>query len=113
MDQSDNTEELFSAIQHLKHNKHEVVLFHVVDKKHEVDFEFENRPYLFVDVETGEKVKVHTNEVKDNYIQAMAAYKHELVLRCGQYHIDFVEADINEGFKQILLPYLIKRERMH
>jgi hypothetical protein len=113
MDQSDNAEEMFSAMQHLKHNKHEVVLFHVVDKKKEIDFEFENRPYLFVDVETGEKVKVHTNEVKENYIKSMADYNHELKLRCGQYKIDFVEADINEGFRQVLLPYLVKRERMH
>ena len=113
MDHAENTEDMFSAMQHLKHNKHEVILFHVIDKKHEIDFQFENRPYLFVDVETGEKVKVHTNEVKDNYIQSMAKYRQELILRCGQYRIDFVEADINEGFRQILLPYLIKRERLH
>ncbi len=113
MDDAENTEELFSAMQHLKHNKHEVILFHTIDRKHEIDFNFENRPYLFIDVETGEKVKVHTNEVKDNYIAAMAKYRHDLILRCGQYRIDFVEADINEGFKQILLPYLIKRERLH
>ncbi len=113
MDDAENMEDLFSAMQHLKHNKHEVILFHTVDKKHEIDFQFENRPYLFVDVETGEKVKVHTNEVKDNYVQAMAKYRQDLILRCGQYRIDFVEADINEGFKQILLPYIIKRERLH
>lgn len=113
MDQAERTDELFSAMQHLRHNKHEVILFHTVDKKHEVNFEFENRPYLFIDVETGERVKVHTNEVKDNYIKSMAEYNHELILRCGQYNIEFVEADINEGFRQILLPYLIKRERLH
>ena len=50
-------EELFAALQHLKFNKHEVVLFHVVDKEKEIDFNFENRPYLFIDMETGEKSK--------------------------------------------------------
>ncbi len=45
-----NMEELFGALQHLKHNKHEVILFHVVDKNREINFEFENRPYLFVDL---------------------------------------------------------------
>ena len=113
MDHAENTEDMFSAMQHLKHNKHEVILFHVIDRKHEIDFQFENRPYLFVDVETGEKVKVHANEVKDNYIESMAKYRQELILRCAQYRIDYVEADIDEGFKQILLPYLIKRERLH
>lgn len=105
-------DELFSALQHLRHNKHEVILFHVVDKKKEEDFEFENRPYLFIDVETGEQVKVHSQEVKENYIASMSAYKKELKARCAQYRIDFVEADISHGYQQVLLPYLLKRERM-
>ncbi len=35
---NESTEDMFAALQHLKHNKHEVILFHVVDKKHEIDF---------------------------------------------------------------------------
>ena len=112
METSENSEELFSALQHLRHNKHEVILFHVTDKKTEEEFRFQNRPYQFIDVETGESVKVHSNEIKDVYVNAMREFKHELKLRCAQYRIDFIEADINEGYKNILLPYLIKRERM-
>jgi uncharacterized protein (DUF58 family) len=111
-DSRTNSEDLFSALQHLRHNKHEVILFHVVDKKQELDFEFENRPYRFVDVETGEELKLNPHEVKDHYIQAIQDFKSELKLRCGQYRIDFVEADINQGFDQVLLPYLLKRNRM-
>ena len=113
MDNSTIEDELFSALQHLRHNKHEVILFHVVDKQKELDFAFENRPYRFVDMESGEEVKVHPNEVKEKYIRSMDSYKKELMLRCGQYKIDFVEADVNLGFKQVLLPYLIKRSKMH
>jgi uncharacterized protein (DUF58 family) len=51
---SENTEELFLALQHLKYAKHEVVLFHVVDEKHEIEFEYENRPYLFIDMESSD-----------------------------------------------------------
>ena len=107
-----NFEELFSALQHLRHNMHEVILFHVVDKKHELDFNFENRPYRFIDMESGQELKVHPNEVKDTYIKSINEFKNQLKLRCGQYRIDFVEADINEGFRQVLLPYLLKREKM-
>jgi uncharacterized protein (DUF58 family) len=53
-----NDSELFAALQHLKYNKHEVILFHVEDKKTEIDFDFKNRPYLFVDSETNERFKV-------------------------------------------------------
>ncbi len=99
-------------MQHLLHNKLEILLFHVVDKEKELDFEFENRPYRFIDSESGEEVKVHPQEVKQAYIDAILAHKANLKLRCGQFNIDYVEADINQGFKQVLLPYLVKRQKM-
>lgn len=104
--------ELFSALQHLRHNKHEVILFHVIDKAKELDFDFENRPYRFIDMETGQELKAHPAEVKEKYIKSVTEFKKELELRCGQYRIDFIEADINKGFRQILLPYLLKREKL-
>ncbi len=109
---SATADEVFNALLHLKHNKHEVVLFHVTDKRRELDFDFENRPYKFIDMETGEQLKVLPAEVKAQYKGRMAEFKGELKLRCGQYKIDYVEADINEGFRQVLMPYLLKREKM-
>lgn len=109
---SEATDQLFAALQHLKHNKHEVVLFHVVDKAREMDFEFENRPYLFIDMESGEQVRLQSNQVKDHYTQQMRAFKEELKFKCLQYRIDFVEADISAGFKPVLQAYLVKRARM-
>jgi uncharacterized protein (DUF58 family) len=105
-------EDLFSALQHLKFRKHEVILFHVTDKKLELDFEFENRPYHFIDMESGEELKLNPNQVKEQYLQSINKYKEELELKCGQYQIDFIEADINEGFEKILYAYLVKRNLM-
>ena len=113
MFESGHAEEIFPALQHLRYNKHEVIVFHVVDKRKEIGFEFENRPYRFVDLETGEEVRVQPHEVKAEYLKAINAFDHELKLRCGQYRIDLVEADINRGFKQVLLPYLLKREKLY
>lgn len=112
MEQSEASDQLFSALQHLKHNKHEVVLFHVVDKAKEIDFEFENRPYVFIDMETGEQVRLQSNQVKDYYVEQMKKFKEQLKVKCLQYKIDFVEADINAGFKPILQSYLVKRSKM-
>lgn len=112
IENSENREAMFAALQHLKHNKHEVVLFHVVDKSKEIDFEFENRPYEFIDMETGESVKLHASAVKEHYQKQMTAFRDEVVLKCAQYQIDFVEADINKDFSQVLLPYLQKRSKM-
>lgn len=113
-DMLDSTDEndIFLALQHLKHSKHEVVLFHVVDKSKELDFTFENRPYKFVDLETGEELKLQPNQVKDFYVEKMQERKAKLKLKCAQYKIDFVEADINEGFQPVLLSYLVKRSKM-
>jgi uncharacterized protein (DUF58 family) len=108
-----DTADLFSALQHLKHNKHEVILFHVVDHGQEIMFDFENRPYRFIDMETGEQIKVNPGEVKKEYARKAGSFMEDLKLRCGQYHIDFVEADINKGFEQVLLPYLLKREKLY
>jgi uncharacterized protein (DUF58 family) len=105
-------DELFAALQHLKHNQHEVLLFHVADAKTELSFDFQERPYEFIDIETGEKLKIQPSEVRDHYRNAMDAYKQELKLKCGQYKIEFIEADINQGIEQILLPYLVKRNKM-
>jgi len=107
-----NLEEQFNALQHMRHNKHEVILFHVHDKKTEKDFEFENRPYTFIDVESGKEVKVQPNEVKDSYKKASHEFYENLKMKCAQYAIDFVEADIAGGMAPILTQYLIKRRKM-
>lgn len=112
-DNMNEQEKLFKSLQHLKHNKHEVILFHVTDKKHELDFKFESRPYRFVDVETGEEVKVHSHLVREKYMESITAYKKMLMEKCAQYKIDFVEADINLGYQQVLLPYLLKRQKLY
>lgn len=112
MESNAGTNELFAALQHLKHNKHEIVLFHVTDKSKELDFGFDNRPYRFIDMESAEEIKLNPAEIKGDYLEAINNFRNELKLRCSQYHIDFVEADINEGFHHVLLSYLLKRKRM-
>jgi uncharacterized protein (DUF58 family) len=112
LDSQDATEELFAGLQHLKHNKHEVILFHTVDKEKELDFNYVNRPYIFEDVETGEQVKLRPNEVKARYIQQAQQFRNELKLKCLQYRIQFVETDINDGFHNVLQSVLIQRKKM-
>ncbi len=112
MEQPDKAEDLFAALQHLRYAKHEVILFHVTDKSKELDFEFENRPYIFVDMESGEQVKLQPNLVKEYYIKQVAEFTAQLRMKCLQFKIDFVEADINKGFHQILQTWMVKRTKM-
>jgi hypothetical protein len=103
--------ELFEALRHLKHNKHEVVLFHTYDGKLELDFDFGYSPKKFVDVETGEYLNLYASSVKNNYKIAMENYFNDLKLKCMQYKIDYVPVDIHKGFNQILISYLTGRKR--
>jgi len=104
-------DKLFEALRHLKYNKHEVILFHTFDAKHELNFDFDNAPKRFIDVETGEHINLYADTVKENYKNAVTTYFNELKMRCMQYKIDYVPVDINKGFEQILTTYLISRKR--
>ena len=97
---------------HLKHNKNEVIVYHVFDSKYEKNFKYENRPYRFIDLETGETIKVNPNAVRDSYLKKMQKMFSDLKLRSGMFGIDYVEADINQDFKYVLTQYLIKRKKM-
>ena len=103
---------LFAAIQHLKYNKHEVIIFNVNDKHKELDFEFDNRPHHFIDMESGEQVRVHPNKIRGSYLASLQKHRHQLELKCAQYHIDIVDAYIEEGYHNVLKSYLIKRNKM-
>ena len=112
MFQADKDEEkLFEALRHLKYNKHEVVLFHTFDGKHELNFDFDNTPKRFIDIETGDHINLYADSIKDNYKAAIEGYFDRLKMKCMQYKIDYVGVDINQGFDQILTTYLISRKR--
>ena len=108
----DKSEELFSALQHLKYNKHEVIIFHVIDRAKELDFNFESRVHKFIDMETGEQMKVNPIELQEEYSKNMSDFEKQLQLKCGQYKIDFVPVDCSKGFEPILLTYLLKRKSL-
>lgn len=109
----EDSEAVFSALQHLKYNKHEVIVFHVVDRAKELALDFDSRLYQFVDLESGDELKVNPAELKEAYQKEMMAYEKELKLRCGQYKIDFVPVDCSEGFEPVLLSYLLKRKKLY
>lgn len=111
-DSTENTDDLFKALQHLKHNKHEVIVFHVIDHQTELFFDFEDRPMEFVDLETNEKIKLNPADVKERYRLEADKFHKSLKMRCNQYKIDFIEADVQSDFNTVLQTYLIKRAKM-
>jgi uncharacterized protein (DUF58 family) len=109
---NESLDEITDAFLHLKHNKHEVMLFNVIDKEHETELNFPNRPTTFIDLESGEKVKLQPNEIKKSYRKEVNDLMSELKMKCTQFKIDYVQADIREGVEFVLQQYLIKRQKI-
>jgi uncharacterized protein (DUF58 family) len=104
--------DLFEALRHLKYNKHQVVLFHTLDYKTEVEFDFDDTPKRFFDLENGSKIDLQTQQIKKEYVQKMSEFIQELKSTCAKYKIRYVQADIREGFEKILSTYLIETQKL-
>jgi uncharacterized protein (DUF58 family) len=115
-DMFDNSEkgdkELFEALQHLRYNKHEVILFHVLDAATETNLDFENRLHKFVDLESGETIKLNPFQIKEAFQKTSTDFQKALKLKCAANKIDYIPVDIAQGFAPILSEYLIKRQKM-
>ncbi len=111
MFQSGDEEALFNALQHLKHNKHKVVLFHVIDNKTELNFDFDNAPRKFIDVETGEEINIFAENIKEQYEQQAVAYFKKVAMTCAQNKIKYVEVGVGDNFEKILTTYLIEKQK--
>lgn len=106
-----NNKDFFNSLLHLKHQGHETVLFQVVDKKTEYNFDFDNKPVKFIDLETGHDLKLKPKEIKTQVEENLKDRLHQFEVLCKKYKTDLVEVDINKGFDQVLLPYLLKRNK--
>ncbi len=107
--QVESQDELFRALRHLRHNRHEVVLFHLLERKTEDLFDFPNRPLVLKDLETGEELQVQPNAIKEGYQRQMKNLKDQFRKKCHEFNIEFVEVDINQSYDKVLTDYLIRR----
>ncbi|MGL5113259.1 MAG: DUF58 domain-containing protein [Flavobacterium sp.] len=107
----DSEEKLFSALQHLKHNKHKVVLFHVIDHKTEFHFDFDSKPRRFVDLESGEEIAIFAESIKEAYEQKIKKYHEKVVMTCAQNKIVYLPVGVGDNFEKILTTYLIEKQK--
>lgn len=108
--QNENQAKIFSVLQHLKHNKHKVVLFHVIDEKSELQLDFDNTPRKFIDVESGEVINLFAENVKESYEKKVQEYFKNIALTCAQNKISYVSVNVGASFEKILMTYLIEKQ---
>ena len=108
---SESSDKLFQALQHLKHNKHEVIVFHTLDYNKEIELDFSSKPQRFVDVETGKHIDIYAENAQENYKQAMNTFTKDLKNLCMQYRIKYFPVNINENFYPLMTQFLIERQQ--
>ena len=107
----DQREPLFDALRHLRHNKHEVILFHTYHSYLEVNLDYGDRPTLFIDLESGRQLKLTPTQIADRYRQTTRELFADLQQHALQYRIDYQPVDVGLGFHQVMLPFLLKRNK--
>lgn len=107
---AEEDEALFSALQHLKHDKHKVVLFHVIDNETELNFDFDNAPRKFIDMESGEEVNIFADNIKQAYEEQARTYFSKIAMTCAQNKIKYVPVSAGGNFEKILTTYLVEKQ---
>lgn len=105
--------DLLDAIGHMKHNKHEVIVFRVVDSDKEMSLDYDNRIHEFVDMETGERIKLNPANYQESYQKLVEAQEKKIKEKFEEYRVDYNRIDIQDSIDQVLLSFLIKRQKMH
>ena len=105
-------EALISSLKHLRHRKHEVLLFNVLEKRSERELAFFDGRFVFEDMETGSEIEVLPAQVRADYQKKVKDYTHAFKMVCSEFEIDFEEIDTEGQFDQALLAYLNKRKRL-
>ncbi|WP_246166694.1 DUF58 domain-containing protein [Psychroflexus maritimus] len=99
-------QKLLEAIQHLKFNKHQVVIFHTFNEDEEVNLDFENKPIRFHDLETNQSLDVFPEQIKDEYVQKIKAFKNQLKNSSQQYQINYQYCNVNRGTTSLIKSFL-------
>ena len=105
--------EFANSIKHLRHHLHEIVVFDVSHNQLENQLNLQNKYYKVVDIETGESIKMHPKQIKDKYVAERKARITKIHNMLKQQKVDLVNADIQAGFDQILMEYIIKRKKIN
>ncbi len=105
-------EELFPALQHLRHANHEVLIFQLLERETETEFNFPNAPLVLKDLETGEELKVQPEQIKAQYRKHLSEYNEKLRRKCRELNVDLVEVDIKKPYDKALTDYIVKRKAL-
>ena len=107
----DDAENIISGLKHFRYNRHEVIVFHILDPR-ERDFAFP-REAVFKDMETGEEMTTLPYQIKKDFARQVQAFSDEIAKACRQSNIDYYPIDTSMPLDKALYAFLAKRERLY
>ncbi len=107
----DEADKIISGLKHFRHNKHEVIVFHILDPR-ERDFAFGGEA-AFKDMETGEELTTLPFQIKKDFAAQVKAFSEQIAAACRQSDIDYHLIDTSTPFDKALYAFLAKRERLY
>lgn len=109
-DLMDDQESILSGLKHFRHNKQEVILFHILDRK-ELDFEFNTRT-RFKDMESGSQLTTEPWHIKKAYKKRILRLQDKYKKQCREQLIDYVPLFTDQSLDIALNSYLNKRQKL-
>lgn len=99
---------VINALRHLRQRGNDVMVIHVLDKA-ELDFPFDVAS-PFEDLETGEKVPIVPDHLRDEYKKMIRQHVAELEGRLGAQGVDYAMFDTSQPLDYALFHFLSRRQ---
>ena len=106
----DDPDNIINGLKHFRHNKQEVILFHILDRN-ELEFDFNSRT-KFVDMESGEELTTDPWHVKNDYKNLIKNLQDYYKTHCRLNLIDYVPLFTDDSLDKGLNEYFNKRQKL-
>ncbi len=100
---------LRDALQHLRFQKHDLALFHLLDPL-ELDFEFD-RPVRFVDMEGSQSIITEPATVRAEYQTQLKRFLGKLRDDCHEFNADYRRVTLDRPYGEVMADFLTERAR--
>jgi uncharacterized protein (DUF58 family) len=103
----DEPADTLTGLQHLRHKRHEVVVFHVMDRA-ELEFPFREAT-LFRGLEQFPELLTDPRSLRDGYLEQVRQFIDEMQRGCRSMNIDYVPMPTDKSLGVVLSAYLAHR----
>jgi len=100
-------EELLPCFQHLRFRKHDLAVFHLLDRE-ELNFDF-THPTRFVDLESSAALLAEPDIIRAQYFDALNRYLEQLKNGCREFKTEYRRVVTDEDYEQVVSRFLVDR----